>query len=563
MVKNLFRTSTEFLFRKQTNILSAATVIAATVLLSRLLGLVKLRMLTDQFSVTDLGVFWAAFRLPNTIFDIIVMGALTAAFIPVFTTYINKEKYEEANRIASTILNVSIILLLALSVVFFFFAGELITYLAPGLSAKQSALATDFTRIMLIGQTLPLVLGNFLTGILQSYKRFLIPALAPIAYNIGIILGIFFLSPVLGLYAPVWGTVLGACFFLIIQIPLSLHLKFTYRPVLALTDPGVREIGRLIGPRAFGLAVAQLNYMVNLIISSLIATRAIAIFNFAQQLEQLPVSIFAATISQAALPTLSEEKLRDDSLETFKKTFLTSFHQILFLVLPAAAILIVLRIPIVRLVYGASKFDWPATVDTGHTLAFLGLGIMAESVNYLLIRGFFALHDSKSPVLLSALCVVINIGLSLLLIPVLHLPIWGLGLSAATSDSLCAIALLFFLNRKVGGFSLPALLVPGIKMFLAAGLTGIALYAPMKLLDQLVFDTTRTIPLLALTSIATLVGLTVYALFTWALQIDELNAFIGLFRKIKRLIFSAEESMADVVAQAVTVPPTTAQDEKH
>lgn len=555
MVKNILKNSTDLLFRKQTNILSAATVIALTVLFSRFLGLIKLRLLTDYFSVSDLGVFWAAFRLPNTIFDIIVMGALTAAFIPVFTQYISKERYKEANAIASTILNVSTIIFIVLSTLLFVFSSQLVNLLAPGLTNAEAELAANFTRIMLIGQALPLVLGNFLTGILQSYKRFLIPALAPIAYNIGIILSIFFLTPYMGLYAAVWGTVIGAFLFLLIQIPLVLHLRYRYVPVLDFKDPGVKEIGRLILPRTLGLAVVQLNYSVNLIISSIISTRAIAVFNFAQQLEQLPISIFAATISQAALPTLAEEQDQGDKLAAFKKTFLTSLHQIMFLVLPAAAILIVLRIPVVRLIYGASKFDWLATVDTGRTLAFLGLGILAEAITYLLVRGFFALHDSKTPVILSAIAVTFNIVLSLVFVPVLNLPIWGLGLSAAIADTIYAACLLFFLNRRVGGFNFNDLFVPAIKMLLAAVLTGIALYIPMKLLDQLIFDTTRTLPLLALTGVATATGLSVYVFFTWALQIEELNSFIALFRRAKKILFAAEETVSEVVSTTVTNEP--------
>lgn len=521
-----------FLFRRQTNILSAASVIAAAILLSRLLGLVKFRLLTDRFTVSDIGVYLAAFRLPSTIFDLIVMGALTSAFIPVFTAHLTKDKEVTANRIASTILNLSFLVSLALSLIFFLFADPLVHLMAPGLTAAEFKLVIPFTRIMLIGQTLPLVLGNFLTGILQSHKRFLVPALAPVAYNLGIIAGIVFLSPIIGLYGAVWGVVLGAILFLLIQIPLSFHLGFRYTPKIDLHLQGVREVGRLIVPRTIGLAITQLNYFANIIISSLLSARAITIFNFAQTLEQVPVSLFAATISQAALPTLSEEQAKGDQLESFKKTFLTSFHQILFLTFPAAAILIVLRIPIVRLVYGASKFDWFATVDTGRTLAFLGVGLIGESLVNLIVRGFFALHDSQTPVIIGAGTVALNICLSILFIPILHWPIWGLAAASAVADSLYATILLFFLHRRVEYFSLFHLFVPAVKMFLAALVTGLSLYIPMKLLDQLVFDTTHTLPLIALTGTASLIGLSVYLFLTWLLDIEELQSFLTLFKKI-------------------------------
>ncbi|MCL4397861.1 murein biosynthesis integral membrane protein MurJ [Patescibacteria group bacterium] len=566
MVNNLIKNGRDLLFRRQTNILSAATVIAAAVLLSRLLGLFKYRLLTGRFSVSDIGVFITAFRLPNTVFDLIVMGALTTAFIPVFTSYIAKDKTEDANRIASTVLNLSILIFLLFSFLFFVFTDPLMHLIAPGLSPREMSLAIPFTRIMLLGQTLPLILGNFLTGILQSHKRFLVPALAPVVYNIGIILGILFLSPSLGLYGAVWGVVLGAFLFMLIQIPLCAHLDFHYQLKFDLRHPGVTEIGRLIVPRTLGLAVTQLNYFANLAISSLISTRAITIFSFAQQLEQLPIGVFAATIAQAALPTLSEEHGKDDNFANFKKTFLTSLHQILFLVCPAAAILIVLRIPIVRLVYGASKFDWPATVETGRTLAFLSIGLIAEAAINLLVRGFYALHNSKTPVIVGSLTVLLNIALSFSFI--FLFPIWGksvLGLAAASAiaDSLYALILIYLLNRAVHSFEPQALLLPAGKILFAAALTGFSLYVPMKLLDQLVFDTTRTAPLIMLSATVSLIGLTVYLFLTWVLQIEELKSFLSLFGQLGHVFFAAEDQVERAVSDVVTetapveIPPQT------
>lgn len=566
MVKNIIKGSTDLLFRKQTSILSAATIIAAAVLLSRFLGLIKFRLLTDRFSVNELGVFFAAFRLPSTIFDIIVMGALTTAFIPIFTTYLDRNKEEEANHIASVILTVSGVVFLIFSAAFFVFTQQLVFFIAPGLSIAEQSQAVSFTRIMLVGQTLPLILGNFLTGILQSHKRFLIPAIAPVAYNIGIILGIIFLTPHFGMYGAVWGVVIGAVLFFLVQIPLCLKLKFQFRPSLDIKNSGVANIIKLIIPRTIGLAFNQLNYTANLIISSIISTRAITVFNFAQQLQQLPVGIFAATISQASLPTLSEESDRPDALASFKKTFLTSLHQILFLVLPAAAILIVLRIPVVRLVYGASKFDWPATVETGRTLAFLGVALVAESSINLIVRGFFALRDSKTPMLIGGLAVLINILFSIGFVFYLFSssrPVWSLAFAAAISDIGYASLLLFFFSRKVAGIDKRALFLPAFKMGVAAIAAGLCLYVPMKLLDQLIFDTTRTVPLLMLTTTATVLGLSVYLFFTWLLDISELQSFTALFGKAKRILFAAEETVAEAVTETTAPVGETVTHETH
>ena len=500
MVKNILKNGRDILFARQANILSAATIIAVTILLSRVLGLVKYRLLNSFFSVSEIGLFFAAFRLPNFVFDLVVMGALTTAFIPVFTAYLKKGDETEANRVASIIITLSTVFFLILSVVLFIMSDPLMHLITPGLTESELSTVILLTRIMLIGQTFPLIVGNFLTGILQSHKRFLIPALAPVLYNLGIIIVTAFLSNSWGIYAPAWGVVLGAVLFVVVQIPFAFKLGFRFQLLFDFKHKAVAEINRLVIPRILGLSINQLNYTVNLTLSSLIATRAITTFNYAQQLQQLPVSLFGATIAQAALPTLSEENANKDP-SSFNKTFLNSLLQIIFLTLPAAAVLIVLRIPIVRLVYGAEKFDWLATVETGRTLAFFSIALVSESIVNLLVRAFYALKISRTPVVLGGLAVGINIVLSVIFIQGLKFPVWGLAASAASADIAFSIMLLLFLRKKLQ-IHFANLFLPIVKMGIAAGLTLFSLYIPMKLLDQLVFDTTRTLPLIFLTGIA-------------------------------------------------------------
>lgn len=533
MVKNLIRNGVSLLYIRQTNILTAATVIMSTVLVSRLLGLLKNRLLTARFTPDEIGIYFAAFRLPNMLFDLLVLGVLSTAFIPVFTKYLAEGREKEGWYISSAIINIGALIFIVLSALFILFTEPICRLIAPGLTSTQISQMVAFTRIMIVGQALFLLIGNFLTGILQSYKHFLVPALAPITYNIGIILGILFLTPSVGLYAPVWGVVIGSVLFMAIQIPFVRAVGFRHKWTLDYKNPGVKKIGKLMLPRTLGLAVNQINLTVNLALSSLLGARSITVLNFAQQLNQFPVSLFGATIAQAALPTLSEESAKDKS-ENFKTIFLTSFHQILFLVFPAAAILIILRIPAVRLIFGASKFDWPATVLTGRTLAFLSLGLVFESLIHLLARGFYAIQDTKTPVLIGIIAVIVNVLGSFIFIWGFHLPIWGLALSTTLSDIVNAILLLLLLDKKVR-FEKNRLFIPALKMSLAALFTGVFLYVPMKLLDQLVFDTTKTINLIMLTSVASIIGLSVYLFLAFLLDIKELSTFVSLTQKITNL----------------------------
>jgi len=255
------------------------------------------------------------------------------------------------------------------------------------------------------------------------------------------------------------------------------------------------------------------------------------IFNFARHLMQFPVNLFGSSIGQASLPTLSAEKAKQN-MEEFKETFLTSLHQILYLTVPASVLLLVLRIPAVRLVFGAARYDWLATVETGRTLGFFCLSIFAQSTTQLLIRGFYALHNTKTPLAISAIFVMLNILLSILFTLVLHSGVKGLALSASVASIGNALFLLILLNRLVGGFSLKKLVFPAVKIFVASFITGVSLYVPMKLLDQLVFDTTRTINLILLTSIVSTCGLIVYLFLTWLFKVDEVKTFINLGRKL-------------------------------
>lgn len=504
-----------------------------TVFLSRILGLLRDRMLTARFSPQELGVYFAAFRLPNLIFELLVMSALSTAFIPVFSKYLSRKRREEAFRMASSVINIGTLIFLLFALPLLFFAPQISSLIAPGFSKEETALMASFTRIMILAQVFPLIVGNFLTGILQCFNRFLIPALAPIAYNVGIILGILFLSSSFGLYGPVLGVVFGAILFMIIQIPLTLSLGYRHFLTFDPFERGVREVGRLMLPRTLGLSVSQVGITVDLVLASLLGAKSVAVFNFAQHLQQVPVGLFGAPIAQAALPSLSRFWAQKD-IEKFKEVFVDSFHQILFLVLPSSIILIVLRIPVVRLIFGAARFDWEATVLTGKTLAFFSLSLFAQSLIHLLARGFYALYDSKTPVRIGATCILVNILLSILFIKLLFLPIYALGLSTSIASILNCFLLLFFLSKKVRGFKKSEFFWPTFKITLASIVTGVFLYIPMKLLDKLVFDTTRTINLLALTGIASFCGLSCYLFLAWFLEIKEVATFLRLVRRLAR-----------------------------
>lgn len=547
MIKTIITKGVRLIFRKQTSILSAATIIMGTVFASRILGLFRDRLLVSYFSKEALGVYLAAFRLPNLLFELLIIGSLSTAFIPVFTGYLTKKKEAEGFAMTAHLINVSTFVVMVLSVLLFVFAVPMSRVLTPGFSPAEIEQMAFFTRVILLGQVLPLVIGNFFTGILQSYQRFLIPALAPVVYNIGILAGIVLLAPTLGLLGPAIGVIFGAFLFLGVQIPFVMQLGYRHQWGFALRSSGVASVIRLMIPRTLGLAVSQIDTIIDLVLASFLGPGSVTIFYLAQHLQQFPIGLFGSTVAQASLPALTSAATNHDA-KKFENMFLASYHQILFLVLPFSMIFLVLRIPIVRLVFGAARFDWQGTVLTGETLAYFTISLFAQSLIHLFVRGFYALHDTKTPVSIGMVSVGINSVLSILFIKFFHWDVWALALSTSIASIINFLALMVFLDHKVNQFDRYGLFIPPLKMIIATFVAGVFLYVPLKLFDQLIFDTTLTFELFLLTGVATVSGFSAYLFSAWVLAIEEVTTFFNLAKRIKRvpqLIFTHPEELVD------------------
>lgn len=529
---------------RQNNILSGATILMIAVFASRFLGLIRDRLLVQNFDTSEAAIFFAAFRLPDLLFQILIFGSLSVAFIPVFAEVLHKEGESEAFKFASSILNLSLLVFGVVVIFSIIFVAPLNSLFVPGFQGEQKILTDQITQIILVAQLI-LVVGTFFFGIAHTYQRYIVPALAPIFYNLGIIFGIVFLTKFFGMAGLGMGVVLGALLHVLVQLPLVYSLGFKYNFSFDFFNSGVKEVFKLMSVRNIGLIAEQINETIGVALASLLSYSSVTLLTFGQHLFAVPIGLFGATIAQAALPVLSKEYARNE-MESFKITLLTTMHQILFLTLPAAAILIVLRIPIVRLVFGADQFNWDDTVLTGRTVAFFAIGLAAQSIVLLLVRSFYAMKNTKIPVIVSLISVSVNILLSTLFVLTLKYEVWSIGLAYSVSAIINAVLLVYFLNRKIHGFNNTNLTIPIFKMLLASSVAAFALYIPMKALDQLVFDTTRTINLLFLTGIASIVGLGIYLLLVWLLDVKELTTFINLFKKFSKIKFSPDtEEMAE------------------
>lgn len=548
---NFLKKSLNILLARQTNILTAAFVIMATVILSQILGLVRTRLLFSIFGPSNtLGVYNYASILPDTIFQLTIAAALASAFIPVFSEYLAKNEEKNAHEMASTLLAVGFSIFTVLSLILVFFAPQILSIFNGGqnFSDENMRLMANLMRIIIVGQLLYIV-GTFFSAMLQSYNHFFIPGIAAAFYNVGIILGILLFHQQFGIYAVPLGVVMGAFIFVLFQIPLAAKVGFSFTPTINfLKSKGLHKVFMLMWPRTIQVVVQQAG---TIVLAAIIAFmiepgRIHLLFDSAKTLMFAPVSLIGLSIAQAAFPVLSREK---NNLTDFKITFMTSFSQMLYLILPISILILVLRIPIVRLAYGADKFDWPATVLTGHILAFLSLSIFAQALIVLFYRAFYALHNSFIPLIVSAISTIILIILGYYFVIIRNMGIESIAFAFTLANILQLIILVVLLDKKVGGFAKTLLFFSSIKIALATFFTGIALYVPIKLLDQLVFDTTRTINLIFLTGISSFIGLSFYLFLTWLLNVKEASTFLLIFRKMSnwREILNKSDEVIDVI----------------
>jgi len=530
---DLFKKGLDLLLKRQTNILSAAFVIMSTVILSQVLGLIRQPLLVSIFGPTnDLGVYYAASTLPNFLFQVVIAVAISSAFIPVFAEYIANNQKKEADHVASSLLTIGLSFFALFSIVLAIFAPFFlqILNLGSGFSPDQMGLMVNLMRILLIAQ-LFFILGMFFTAVLQTYNHFLVPGIAAALYNLGIILGILTLTKY-GMYAPTIGNVIGALFFVAMQIPMLLKVGFHFKINFDFRQPGVRKVFSLMWPRSLANIVFNISSVLTVSLISFLpmAGRNYVIFDLAQTLAFAPIMLFGQSIAQAAFPILARER---NNMEEFRSTFMTSFNQMLYLVLPISVLLLVLRIPLVRLVYGGSLlFDWNATVLTGRTLMFFSFCIFSESLKALIARGFYALHNTKILLIVGSLSTLLMLGLSAFFIIIEKQGVISIAMSYAIASVIELTILFIILDIKVGGFNKQLLVSSWTKIFIASFFTAFALYIPIKLLDQLVFDTTKTVNLILLTGISSVIGASIYLFLTWLLNVKEAMTYVLMFKRL-------------------------------
>ncbi|MFH0950997.1 MAG: murein biosynthesis integral membrane protein MurJ [bacterium] len=531
MIRRLFN-------QKINSITMAAFLVAMSSLISRLLGIFRDRILAGQFGAGDtLDVYYAAFRIPDLIFNLIVLGALSAGFVPIFTNLIkDKKDHPVAWQLVNYILNIVLLVTGGLAVVGIIFAPQLMHLITPGFSPEKLEQVVVLTRIMFIS---PVILGlsSVLGGSLQSFKRFFAYSLSPIFYNLGIIIGALYLVPVWGVYGLAWGVVGGSVLHAVIQMPTLISLGWHYRWEISWRSVQVKNIFKMMTARTLTLAINQLNLVVITIIASTLASGSLSVFNLANNLQSFPIGIFGISFAIAVFPTLSAHAFDRQKLIMY---FSRTLRQILFFIVPATVLILALRAQLVRVILGSGQFDWQDTVMTINTLAYFSLSLFAQATLPLLVRVFYARHDSKTPFYLGLVSVAVNILLSWQLAP--SQGVAGLALAFSISSILNFALLLVALRWEVGALDEGTIIKSILKFTVAALLAAVAVQA-MKVLVWPYTDMTKVWGVLLQGGVAGLFGLTVYVGICSLLRSQELFDFWYSFKN--RLLSKKEVKTGD------------------
>jgi putative peptidoglycan lipid II flippase len=435
---------------------AAGTVMAAFIL-SNLIGLVKGILTLRGFGTgAEMEAYNTANRLAETLFNLVSGGALASAFIPTFTGLLTNKKTARAWRLASAIANLVIIFLIIASALSAVFAPQIVRYLlAPGFVDEPAKFNLTIQLLYIILPSVVIFgISGLMMGILNSNQVFIYPALAPSMYSIGIIFGVLVLSPSMGIFGLAWGTVLGAALHLLIQIPALLRLKFVYQPILGLENPSVREVGRLMLPRLVGAGIVQLNFLVNTNLASRQPEGSLTAITSAFTLMMMPQALIAQAIAIASLPTFSAQ-VALGKMDEMRSSLASTLRAVLLLAMPSSIGLVLLREPIIRLLYQGGRFGDRSTELVAWALLWYAAGLVGHCVVEIVSRAFYALHDTKTPVMVGVLAMTLNIGFSLLFSTLFARAGWmphgGLALANSLATAIEMVILLVVMRRRLNG----------------------------------------------------------------------------------------------------------------
>ncbi len=449
----------------------AGLIVSGAFLVSRVLGWLRLVVIANTFDASataELDAFFAAFRIPDLMFQLVAAGALSSALIPVLASVFETDGERRAWRIVSTVTNLMLIGLAILGLIVLVGADVIVPAFTGGFDAPTMSRTIELTRIMVLSPIL-LALGSVGTSVLNARGRFAAAAVAPSVYNLAIIAAAFILAPTLGAVGLAIGVVLGSLGHVLVQLPPLRAIGFRYEPIIDLADSAARRAIGLMIPRAVGLGATQITFLVMTALATGVGVGAVTAFTIAFTLLQIPVGVIGVPLAVVLLPSLSREVASGNHRE-FVALLTRALRFLSFVMLPIAVLGAILRVETIAVLFG--RFDRATIELTADTLLAFLVGLVAHALIAVLARGFYALHDTRTPVTAAVLAVVINTTIALALVGRLGLP--GLALAIALAAWIEATILLVLLRRRVGRLGFAAVAWLGLRTVLATALAGLA-----------------------------------------------------------------------------------------
>lgn len=524
----------------------AALVVMGATLVSRLIGFVREMLMAHYFGAgAQMGAYRAAYILPNIFRDLLADVAISSAFIPVFSAYLGKGDRRNAWEVASTVINLMILILGAVTALGMVFTPQLVPLVAPGYVAKPATFGYTVILARIVFMALVFMgLSGVIMGILNSQGHFSAPALAPVIFNIFIILGIVFLAPKMGIISLALGVVAGSVAQLIFQIPYLRRYGWGYRFRLNLKHPGVRQVGALLIPVMISLGASEINITIDTRFASEIGESAVAALGYAIRLWTLPLGMFAIAISTVLFPTFARQADSGD-IDDLRSTLSLGLRMVFLILLPAMAGFLALTTPIVRLIFERGAFTPEATSLTSTALFYYTFGLFAAGALYQVNRVFYSLKDSRTPMIVAVISIVANyIGDSYLTV---YLPVWvgsldlpsslswlgfphgGIALTTALVSILNLTVLLVLLRRRIGRIEGKRLAYGFLKMSAASILLGASALMVSNYVRSLLGLT--LIGQLSSVFLAIIVGATVYWLAAKLFRVEEISTLRELLAK--------------------------------
>jgi putative peptidoglycan lipid II flippase len=434
----------------------AAGAVMLAILFGQLMGLIRSILVASAFPAAELDAFAAANRVSETLFTLIAAGALGSAFLPTFTALLVNNDQASAWRLASSLINLVTLILSLAAILAALFAPQIVRYLlAPGLAGDPHlfALTVSLLRIQSASAVL-FGLGGLVISILNAHQVFFIPQITAAMYQIGQIFGVLVLGRWIGIYGLAWGVVIGALLFLVIQIPSLRKLKGDFSFSSRGKNPDVGKVIRLMGPRVFGAAVVQLNFWVNNNLGSRMAEGSIISLTYGFMLMLMAQAAIAQSVAIAALPTFSAQYALGQ-INEMRTSLASTLRSMFLLALPASVGLILLARPIVSMLYQRGEFTAVTTEMTAWALTWYATGLLGHSVMEVLTRAFYAQHDTKTPVVIGAIAMGLNVVFSVTFARIFSqigwMPHGGLALANSLATALEATALFLVMRRRLDG----------------------------------------------------------------------------------------------------------------